>query len=1021
MADHPQGRSTFFTRLLATALIAVLPLLALQIHELVRQKRLDEAAVVAQLQARVERSSVGFEAAIARIENLVQFVATRPELQQLDRERCGALVRGLAQIDPLLANVGAVDLEGRLLCLAQQPSAPQASYADAPWFADALRGTAAGATHLGRPYVGDVTRKWLVNLVRPLHDPGGRRVGMIAAAIDLQKVAERLLSPSGLPQGSVMALIDADGRFLAREPDLAGFAGKPLPPALLEAASAAAGRPFSGVAANRVHGIFITSAALRFGVRVGAGSPLAEVVAKGEQDFRRSLVVALGALALGALAAAFGARRLAAPLRSLAASARAQAAGDNDARADETLPGEFHTLAREFNAMLDARKAGEASQRAQAAAEAASEAKSEFLAHMSHEIRTPMNAIVGLTELTLRTPLTPQQAGYLGKARQAADTLLALIDRILDFSKIESGKLELDRSPFLLDEVLDRVTVIVGHRAQEKGLEFLIGVAREVPQQLLGDGQRLTQVLVNLCGNAVKFTERGEVVLMVSCSAADASQATLRFSVRDTGIGISAEHQARLFQPFTQADASTARRFGGSGLGLVISRQLVELMGGHLALRSEPGHGSEFIFDARFGRATGALPAAAAGAPTGAVAGLHVLVVDDSATARELLVDQLQALGCSAEALPSADAALQRLDDTTRPTPDLVLLDWRMPEVDGLEAARRIQARPAPAPKLVLVTAYGDDAIAQRAREQGLDACLAKPVSASTLLDTIQRVLGRAPVAAPRAGAAEPADDPAVLATLRGRRALLVEDNDFNQLVAADLLRGVAGMQVDIADSGAEGLRRLEDGAYDIVLMDVQMPGMDGYETTRRLRAMPAHARLPVVAMTAHASPHDRALCLAAGMDDVVTKPIDPGTLFAALARRLGPPAAPLPDPGPAAPAGVSIAQGLRRCMGRAELYRRVVQRYLQQWAQQREALRTAAAAGDARALAETAHVLIAGAGTVGADALAALARQLQDQAAAGEPAHWPALLEAMEREGAAAEATLTAYLANDASAAAAG
>ena len=726
MADHPQGRSTFFTRLLATALIAVLPLLALQIHELVRQKRLDEAAVVAQLQARVERSSVGFEAAIARIENLVQFVATRPELQQLDRERCGALVRGLAQIDPLLANVGAVDLEGRLLCLAQQPSAPQASYANAPWFADALRGTAAGATHLGRPYVGDVTRKWLVNLVRPLHDPGGRRVGMIAAAIDLQKVAERLLSPSGLPQGSVMALIDADGRFLAREPDLAGFAGKPLPPALLEAASAAAGRPFSGVAANRVHGIFITSTALRFGVRVGAGSPLAEVVAKGEQDFRRSLVVALGALALGALAAAFGARRLAAPLRSLAASARAQAAGDNDARADETLPGEFHTLAREFNAMLDARKAGEVSQRAQAAAEAASEAKSEFLAHMSHEIRTPMNAIVGLTELTLRTPLTPQQAGYLGKARQAADTLLALIDRILDFSKIESGKLELDRSPFLLDEVLDRVTVIVGHRAQEKGLEFLIGVAREVPQQLLGDGQRLTQVLVNLCGNAVKFTERGEVVLMVSCSAADASQATLRFSVRDTGIGISAEHQARLFQPFTQADASTARRFGGSGLGLVISRQLVELMGGHLALRSEPGHGSEFIFDARFGRATGALPAAAAGAPTGTVAGLHVLVVDDSATARELLVDQLQALGCSAEALPSADAALQRLDDTARPTPDLVLLDWRMPEVDGLEAARRIQARPAPAPKLVLVTAYGDDAIAQRAREQGLDACLAK-------------------------------------------------------------------------------------------------------------------------------------------------------------------------------------------------------------------------------------------------------------------------------------------------------
>jgi signal transduction histidine kinase/CheY-like chemotaxis protein len=1015
MAEGEPQRGYFFGRLLLVAAVAAAPLLALQLFQVLRQKHADEEGITSMLEARAERAAQAWESGLERVERMIEFLASHRDLKTLDRSRCGLLIRNIARVDPLLANIGAVDLQGGLLCLAQQPNAPAPNYANAAWFASALAATSTSNLHFSRPYYGDVSRKWLVNVVAPLRDNDGTRIGMIAAAVDLAYVSERYLGTKGLPEGSVMVLSAGDSHYVARNPDLEHYAGQALPAPLVAAAKGQGGRTFRAPSLSGRGSIVYATPAMRFGLRIGAGSPIDVVQARVERDFADSLVAALVALGMGVVAATFIARRLAAPLRSLADSARAQALGDNEARADESLPGEFHALAREFNAMLDARRAGEASRRAQIAAEAASKAKSDFLANMSHEIRTPMNAIVGLTDLALRTPLTAQQAGYLRKSQQAADTLLQLIDQILDFSKIEAGKLQLERRAFALDEVLDRVTVIVGDKARQKGLELLIGVGRDVPARLLGDAQRLTQVLVNLCGNAVKFTQAGEIVLMVARSGDEGDQVLLRFSVRDTGIGMSAEQVSRLFLPFTQADESTSRQYGGTGLGLAISRQLVELMGGTLGVRSQPGAGSEFVFSARFARAPAASAASAAATPHGpAFAGVRVLVVDDSATARSLLAEQLERLGCEVQTAESGEDALQQLAASSSRAPDLALVDWRMPGLDGFETAARLRALAAAPAHIVMISASGDESVAARAREQALSGCLGKPISESTLLDTIVGLLGRAPAPGAEAPVAPPSDGPARGARLRGRRVLLVEDNDFNQIVASDLLGAVAGMVVDVASSGPEALARLGAAHYDLVLMDVQMPLMDGYETTRRIRSEFSRETLPIIAMTAHATLRDRQACLEAGMNDYITKPFEPESLFAMMAlwleRRAEDRPAIAPDDAPAG--GLSVELGLSRCLGRADLYAKICRRYLEAWEDVPASMRAALAQGRPDQLAFAAHSLVSTAGTIGAPALSELARALQLSVEAGERQAWTQLVDAIDREGARVSQALEAYLA---------
>jgi two-component system sensor histidine kinase/response regulator len=512
------------------------------------------------------------------------------------------------------------------------------------------------------------------------------------------------------------------------------------------------------------------------------------------------------------------------------------------------------------------------------AALAASRAKSAFLATMSHEIRTPLNGVVGLNELLLTTELDDRQRQYVEGVRSSGRALLDVINEVLDFSRIESGHLELEEVDFDLVQLVEDVAEMVSEPAQSKRLELLAYCSPEVPAGLRGDPARLRQVLLNLAGNAVKFTPSGEVVVRAQLESRADDAVTVRFEVADTGIGIADGNQARLFEPFTQADSSTTRRYGGSGLGLAICRQLVAAMGGTLGVQSEPGRGSTFWFTVPLRTAHDRLVTPPR--PTTGLAGRRVLVVDDNTTNLAILNDQLRHWGMTVDVADGSDRALLRLRQAVRDGRpyELALVDLCMPDVDGLELARLVAREPAIAGTTVVLMSSSADVSSAEAAEASVAIVLTKPVLLSRLRETLGRVLAERPERPARPARA------ATAAPSRGR-VLVVDDGEVNRLVAVGILNHLGFSPVAV-DDGRQALGALADGAFDAVLMDVQMPGLDGYQTTAELRRLEEPARhTPVIAMTATVTDGERERCLAAGMDDYLGKPITPATVAAVLER----------------------------------------------------------------------------------------------------------------------------------------
>ncbi|MGA7595975.1 MAG: response regulator [Gallionella sp.] len=663
-------------------------------------------------------------------------------------------------------------------------------------------------------------------------------------------------------------------------------------------------------------------------------------------------------------------------------------------------------LEKEIYKLKAAEEAKNQAEAAKSEAETANQIKDEFLANMSHEIRTPMNAIIGLSHLCLQTAMTTKQQDYLKKINGSAKSLLRILNDILDISKIEAGKMEIEQVTFELEEVMSNMATIVGNRAHEKKLEFLMQTAPDVPPLLIGDPLRLSQVLINLAGNAVKFTQHGEVTVRVLRARETSDEIVLRFTVIDTGIGMTQQEIDRLFHPFTQADSSTTRKFGGTGLGLTISKRLVEMMGGRIWVESNPGYGSRFIFVARFQKPARQLHYNSAAIND--LRGLRVLAVDQSPNSLQILKGYLESFDLDVTISGNSDESLELVSNANeeRNPFGLVVINCKLPEMDGIDLARKLHEITFLSfrPKVLMITSSDQDELMKRIDSQTVDGILAKPFQQSKLLDAVSKVSGRSVLSSGRFKIISEQLSPELVSRIRGARLLLAEDNEINRQVAQEILEGF-GIEITTAENGEETIALLAAEEFDGVLMDMQMPVMDGVTATKLIRKNPKFSGLPIIALTANVMVSQQNEFIEAGITDYIGKPIDPYRMVTTLAKwvhpkrtaaelpdgqaeekagteaQAAPESGPEPGPGPMPELpGIDVAESVRRMGGNVALYCKLLDKFRVSERNFAGTLREALAEGDHARAERLAHTLRGTAGTLGAKTLRELAAMLESR-----------------------------------------